>query len=696
MNDQTESRPYNSSVVDNYLNYLAVYYPDIRIGPILKESNINPWEPTDPGHWFSQRQINDFHKALSRRITDVSQTTLARSVGRFTASERSNKFLRLAFIHLLRPENLFSLAGKIVAKFIKSVDVDWKRIHDSKFEVILTFRKSIRPERFQCENFIGNSEAIIRLFANKWPRIEHPECYFRGHGHCRYIISWEKERFYYLNKFRSFMLLLTPVIFLILFISGSYTTAIAAAVGGAALIYHLTIHSNLLIKKNAIEAFKRNDFKILDLHDAMANFYNYTSAFGEAAKSLSGHVSIANVLEKFSQSLQGLGYDQGLICLYDDKTNHLHLRHIFGFDKEKRAAFEQLKEAPLSLSKKDLKTTQTHDSMEDIQDLLSHQIISGFSEITEPLVVPMIYERGLIGMIVAQNGRGHENLTASDISLVQAVASQTALVMTNIAAYETVTANEKLKNQFLTMASHELRTPIQAIFFAYDDLNEKLSGEKKAELNHSLMAIEKGVIRLKNITDNLLNLSKIEARETLAEEKVSIHELIHQVTISMEHIISSAEHEMVVENRMNFNEKLICDEGLLVQVMTNIIINAAKFTPRRGKIIIRAYRGQAEFCIDIIDNGCGIPPHDHQKIFMKFYQARSDGPTIENEGCGLGLSFCKEVVQKHGGYIILESPLEKEKYREFNLSENRKGSLFRIHLPLERVVPNDKKKVIPQ
>ena len=87
MNNTPEQRPYNSAVIDNYINYLEVNHPEIQIGPILNEAKIKPWETSDPGHWFTQQQVNDFHHALMRRISNTSETTLARAVGRFTASE---------------------------------------------------------------------------------------------------------------------------------------------------------------------------------------------------------------------------------------------------------------------------------------------------------------------------------------------------------------------------------------------------------------------------------------------------------------------------------------------------------------------------------------------------------------------------------------------------------------------------------
>lgn len=683
MSDKTEDRPYNSAVIDNFLSYLSVKYPEIRVGPILREANIKPWEISDPGYWFVQKQVNDFMDAVMRRVKDVSELELARSVGRFTVSEQSNKFVRLAVIHLLRPENTFPVGKIIIAKFIKSIHFEWKKIYDSKYELIVTFRKTIRPKQFQCENFIGSVEAVIRLLTNKWPNVVHPECYFQGDKCCRYIISWEKERYYYITKISSIIFFITPILFAALLIFGTLKSAIMLLCVGILLKYHLKIHTELIKNRNSIETLKRNDFKILDLYDAMAKFHDFTNAFAEAARAISSQTSEDKVLETFSQSIQGLGYKKGIICLYEDNTNNLQVRHIFGYNESEIIKLENLKCTPIKGYVKSFKTIQMYDSMQAIGELLPSQILTQFSDIKEPLAVPMLYEGSLIGIVVAQNERGHKKLNSGDIFLIQAIASQTALIITNISAFETVSESEKLKNQFLSIASHELRTPIQAIFFAYDDLIEKLSDEKKAEISHSLIAIEKGIARLGNIIDNLLSLSKIEAHGAIQEKEVYVADIIEHVAVVMENIIGSAKHNLIIKNHLDPHEILICDEGLLIQVIINIVTNASKFTPVAGTIILKAYKSRAEFCIDVIDNGCGVPENAHQKIFMKFYQINKEGATIENDGCGLGLSFCKEVVQKHGGYISLVSPLSRKEYPELNIDSDRKGSLFRVHLPLE-------------
>lgn len=684
MSKNKEIRPYNSAVIDNYLGFLTVKYPDIRINDVLDEASIQLWETTDPGHWFTQEQINAFHKALAARIKDMPQEKLAREVGRFTASKRSNKFLRLAVIHLLRPEYIFPISKKITAKFIKSVDVSWKKIHDSKYELTLKYDGTVEPKKFQCENFLGNVEAIIMLFNNKWPTIEHHECYFAGHDCCRYIISWEKEQYYYISKIRSILIFLSPIVALILFAIGSTKLSIGVLAIGIALVYHLKVYSELLKKRVSIEALKRNEFKILDLYDVMAKFHDYTDAFGRAAHEISNKTSVFKVLSKFTRSLQELGLKQGFICLYDESSSKLHLRKVFGYEKRNEFLEKELSGIRFDLGKI-IKNIKMYESMKELVGVLPEKIAKRFPEITEPLFIPMVYEKSMIGVIVAQNEKGHENLTGSDVFLTQAVASQTALVITNIAAYETVTAAEKLKSEFLALASHELRTPIQAIFFAYDDLNDKLSRDNKKELEKSLGAIEKSVLRLETIIENMLNLGKIEAEGSLNEREVSIDKLFQQVSSSMEHVLSATGHELIIENEVGNKAQLICDSGLMLQVLVNLINNSVKFSEKNGKIIMRAYQGHAEICIDVIDDGFGVKEEEHEKIFMKFYQSNSSGPTIENDGCGLGLSICKEALQKHGGYIKVKSPVEKGRYPELTLNTKRKGSIFRLHLPLERL-----------
>ena len=107
------------------------------------------------------------------------------------------------------------------------------------------------------------------------------------------------------------------------------------------------------------------------------------------------------------------------------------------------------------------------------------------------------------------------------------------------------------------------------------------------------------------------------------------------------------------------------------QIIVNLVSNAIKFSPNNGNIYLRLKKQNKEIVLEVEDNGMGIPAGEQDKIFNKFYRIHRPGTQIQ--GTGLGLSIVKEIVEKHNGHIEL-------------ISEENKGSLFRIYLPVH--LPN--------
>jgi signal transduction histidine kinase len=96
------------------------------------------------------------------------------------------------------------------------------------------------------------------------------------------------------------------------------------------------------------------------------------------------------------------------------------------------------------------------------------------------------------------------------------------------------------------------------------------------------------------------------------------------------------------------------DEGRIGEVLTNLVENAVKYSPQGTTITIEAYHDDGEFIVSVSDEGVGIPPELHQKVFERFYQANS--PAVGHKpGAGLGLCICRGIVEAHGGRIWLES-----------------------------------------
>lgn len=228
----------------------------------------------------------------------------------------------------------------------------------------------------------------------------------------------------------------------------------------------------------------------------------------------------------------------------------------------------------------------------------------------------------------------------------------------------------KLYNTLLNSLSHELRTPVSAIIGAVDTLKEskdKLSPTNQLEL---LSQIDIASIRLNKQIENLLNMSRLESGMLkLNLDWCDLNELIFSVIQKLS--ISNSKHKIV----FNANEHLPLfklDNGLIEQVLYNIIYNAIQYTPDNSTIKIDATHENDNCVITISDNGNGFPEDEIQNVFEKFYRL----PQSKAGGSGLGLSIAKGFVEAHNGNITLE---------------NEAGAKFTITIPTETSFINNLK-----
>ncbi len=227
---------------------------------------------------------------------------------------------------------------------------------------------------------------------------------------------------------------------------------------------------------------------------------------------------------------------------------------------------------------------------------------------------------------------------------------------------ELVLANErlkeldKLKSDFVSMVSHELKTPLTAMRTSAQVLGLADAGkETKREM---LDIILRNIDRQTNLVNDLLDLSRIESgRMELKFERLSLDSLIADSIESVKQAASVEGIKLDVE----LPESLASVKGdreKLTQVVINLLNNAIKFTPRSGEIIIKARELNGQVEVKVSDTGIGIPTEDLDSVFNKFYQVDST-LTREAGGTGLGLAICKGIIEAHRGRIWAESELGK-------------------------------------
>jgi two-component system, NtrC family, sensor histidine kinase GlrK len=212
---------------------------------------------------------------------------------------------------------------------------------------------------------------------------------------------------------------------------------------------------------------------------------------------------------------------------------------------------------------------------------------------------------------------------------------------------------DRMKNDFLSMISHELRTPLTTIKEGISLLLEKIGGEITEKQEHLLTILTDETNRLIDLVNSILDLSKMEAgMMSYKFEEASINPLIDQAVTEITPLLEAKGIFLQKELIDNLRAQKI-DESRILQVLRNLIANAAKFTPEGGRINIsgRVLKGTLE--VSVQDSGPGIPPERIPIIFEKF--VGSD----HKRGTGLGLAIVKHIIDVHGGMVWVESKIDQ-------------------------------------
>jgi len=230
---------------------------------------------------------------------------------------------------------------------------------------------------------------------------------------------------------------------------------------------------------------------------------------------------------------------------------------------------------------------------------------------------------------------------------------------------------EKLKTEFVSLAAHQLRTPLSAIKWTLKMILEgdlgKITDEQEDYLQKTYISNE----RMINLINDLLNVSRIEEGKYLYKPAfIQFEDLVQSVINIYEKEFKRKSIKFQFEKPKKKMPKTKIDTEKMSLAITNLLDNATRYTPSKGEITVSLKLNKNEIEFSIKDSGAGIPKDQYKRVFTKFFRA-TNIIRIDTEGSGLGLFIVKNVIEAHGGKIWFES-------------EEKEGTTFYFSVPVKK------------
>lgn len=287
---------------------------------------------------------------------------------------------------------------------------------------------------------------------------------------------------------------------------------------------------------------------------------------------------------------------------------------------------------------------------------------------TSVITAPLTVRDRTLGVLTLVTAESHRHYTEADVRLAEDLARRAALAIDNARLYREAQDAVRMRDQFLSIAAHELKTPLTSML-GYTQLVQRRT-QREGTLNErdqrALRLVADQAERLNRMVASLLDLSRLETGQLSIERapvdlRALAQRLVEEVQPTLNHprlVLLAPPTPLLIEG----------DTLRLEQVLQNLIQNAVKYDPEGRPITVAVERHGALACVAVTDHGIGVPEQARAQLFSRFYRAPNVDPQ-QISGMGLGLYVVKEIVALHGGTVEVAST-------------EGQGSTFTICLPL--------------
>jgi signal transduction histidine kinase len=257
----------------------------------------------------------------------------------------------------------------------------------------------------------------------------------------------------------------------------------------------------------------------------------------------------------------------------------------------------------------------------------------------------------VIVYFISQFGYSPEFLVIAESIVVVVIFSIGNFIIHGI---ENIAKANKMKSEFVTIASHQLKTPLSQINWELEILlskNKEGLSEKQLEI---IKTISQSHETMKRLVNDLLDVARIDqGRLVLNKEKVNILEIFEKV-IEENSLLAKASNVEINFIRPENVPEILADKKRLLVVVDNLISNAVKYIEKKGFVEVKLEFDEKEVFVSIKDNGVGIPDNQQDKVFEKFFRS-NNAVKYQTEGTGLGLYISKNIIEQSGGELWFKS-----------------------------------------
>jgi signal transduction histidine kinase len=287
--------------------------------------------------------------------------------------------------------------------------------------------------------------------------------------------------------------------------------------------------------------------------------------------------------------------------------------------------------------------------------------------------VPLIARGRVLGALSLATSESNREYGPNDLALAEDLGYRAAVAIDNARLYHEAQNAVRVRDQFLSIASHELKTPLTALLGNAQLLQRRAirEGSFSARDQRALHVIADQATRLNKMIAALLDISRIEMGQlSIARVPMDLSALVCRVVAEIQPTLE--------QHSINYTDPGVPlwiegDELRLEQVLHNLISNAVKYSPAGGIVAVRVEQREASVCAIVEDQGIGIPASSVPQLFTRFYRADNVNPQ-NISGMGIGLFVVKEIMTLHGGTVAVAS-------------QEGQGSTFTICLPIAAAAP---------